>query len=92
MSALDPQPYVFAIIDFDRAFSGSIHAQVAQKLTNAGFDVGLMLWTASPHIYTANEIKQFWQEALERAGIESLHEAHDEEKRRTWYKVYRKQP
>lgn len=91
MSAPEANPYVFAIADGDVNPVGQ-HAIIAQRLTKAGFDIGLMLWTATPDSYTKHEIAEFWSEAMHRAGIERIEVGHDNDKGRTWYKVWKKNP
>lgn len=84
------QPYVFAISDHEIVRFSGHHAMIAQRLSNGGFDVGLMLWTANPRDYTIDEIQSFWKDAFERAGIKRMDWGYDCEKQRTWYKVWRK--
>lgn len=85
-----PQPYVFAI-DMRDVNLRNWHALIASALEKAGFDVGTMLWTASPHIYSKEEIMKFWSEAFVRAGIARMDTAEDKEKMRTWFKVWKKE-
>jgi hypothetical protein len=84
-------PYVFAIENRDITRVLGQHAKIAQRLTDAGFDVGLMLWTATPTTYTHEEIQQFWREAFERAGIARMEWGEDKEKDRLWFKVWKKE-
>lgn len=87
---MNAQPYVFAIADHEVLRISGQHAMISKRLSDGGFDVGLMLWTASPGIYTQDEIQTFWREAFTRAGIERMDWGYDHEKQRTWYKVWRK--
>lgn len=81
---------VFVVTDFELAYvRHGGHAVVAQRLQEAGFDVGPMLWTAYPHDYDEKEIRERWQEAFERAGIERVAWSHNPEKQRTEYRVWR---
>ena len=81
-------PYIFAISDHEPGAFGARHAIIAQRLTDAGYDVGLMLWTATPCAYSPDEIRAKWQEAFDRAGITRMDVGRDETKMRHWYKVW----
>lgn len=83
-------PYIFAIPD-EEVTVRNWHALIAQRLTAGGFDVGIMLWTANPHIFGNDEIKQFWAEALTHAGIARMEMGSEPAKHRTWFKVWRKE-
>ncbi len=84
----DELPYIFAITDHEPRSFGSRHALIAQRLHDAGYDVGLMLWTASPSAYSPDEIAAKWQEAFTRAGITRIDCGRDHEKQREWFKVW----
>lgn len=86
---MSEEPYIFAVSDHELLghFGDARHAIVAQRLTDAGYDVGLMLWTATPSSYTRQEIHEKWGEALKRAGIIRFECGRDEAKQREWFKV-----
>lgn len=87
----DGLPYVFAIDDHEVigvSRSGHCHALVAKRLTDAGYGVGLMLWTASPEALEDCKIQEEWHKAMKRAGITKIETGRDELKMRQWYRVW----
>lgn len=84
-------PYVFSISDSEvvrRPRYGHHHDVLASKLLEAGYKVGLMLWTTDPSVFTEKRVRELWHEAFLQAGIKRMDSARDEEKGRTWYKVW----
>jgi hypothetical protein len=84
------RPYLIAIDDREVNIR-DWHAVIAEKLTNGGFDVGPMFWTAEPELYSKEEIKAFWIEAQDRAGIAQIEMGRDTKRQRTWFKVWKKE-
>jgi hypothetical protein len=82
------EPYILAIHDHELTYRGSEHALLADALRNAGYDVGLMLWTCDADRLSTQSINHCWHDAMKRAGITRIDTAHDANKMRRWYKVY----
>lgn len=79
-------PYVFFIYDRE-TLERNLDSVLSEKLRNAGYDVGPMIWTDLGVPYPNAERKKNWMHALKRAGITYLEEARDEQRMGRWFKV-----
>jgi hypothetical protein len=82
-------PYVFAIRE-DEYFAGpESHDEVlADRLREAGYDIGPTLWTGHSGALSSRRVWEHWQEAFKRAKITRVQTGRDEAKGRTWFKVW----
>lgn len=82
------EPYVFAISDREQLSTVGGIRRVFELLQHAGYKLGDMSWLDLAGGMTWEDMVRRSQATLARAGITKLVQGHDDEKMRTWYKVY----
>lgn len=86
-------PYLVCVSDFDAAQYRTMDEAIEHALLKAGFDTGPGLTlTLQSFSLSREKRRKAWQRALDRAGIERMETGRDEEKRRIWLRVWRKEP